>query len=596
IVVQSYTEGLRYGQEEMRILEYVSSQVAIAIERKQSEEELLDLSLRMQSVVETVEDGITLTDQDGRFIVFNTKMREITDYTLDEANRCEDFLALLGADSSLIQDPGPGTEPRGWVEGQREVEMTIRMKTGVVRTVLLSTSVVQYKSNQLFLSTYHDITGRKRAEEALRHSEQTMKALINATDDFVVLAEPDGTIITTNHAWPKVLGLASTEIVGRNAFELLPAHLQTSRRERFDTVVRERRALRWVDESADRHWDNSLYPVCDRDGEVRSVAMFGREITERKEAEEALCQSEQRLALHMKQTPLGVIEWNLDFEVTEWNPAAEAIFGYTAQEARGRHAAFIIPEDYRQHVDKVWQDLLTRTGGVRSTNENVTRDGNTILCEWYNTPLINADGNVIGVASLVLDVTERKRAEEEIRLSESQFRSVWENSLDGMRLTDAEGIMVRVNQAFCTMVGKEKAELEGQPISAMFSEEKQAHVLARYHERFADGRVEPHFERQLTLWDGKRVWFSVSNAMLESGGQPAMLLSLFRDITARKEAERELKIRAEELLLAKSMAEEQARMLGIQAQELREAREAALQASRLKSEFVANMSHEIRTP
>jgi signal transduction histidine kinase len=65
-------------------------------------------------------------------------------------------------------------------------------------------------------------------------------------------------------------------------------------------------------------------------------------------------------------------------------------------------------------VDRVWRDLLSRKGGERSTNENVTKDGGTILCEWYNTPLITADGGVIGVASLVQDITERKRAEEEI--------------------------------------------------------------------------------------------------------------------------------------------------------------------------------------
>jgi PAS domain S-box-containing protein len=596
LVVQSYTEGLRYGPEEMRMLEYVSSQVAIGIERKQAEEELLDLSVRMQTVVETVEDGITLTDQDGQFIVFNTKMREITGYTLDEANASEDFYAQLGVQKPIIRPAQTGNGSNGWEEGERDVELDIRMKSGDIRTVLVSTSIVLYETKHLLLCSYHDISGRKRAEEALRQSEQTMKALINATDDFVVLLDPEGTVITTNPAWPKALHLFPGAVVGKDAFELVPSHLKTPRRERFETVVREREAVRWVDESLGRHWDNSLYPVLDEEGEVRSVAMFGREITERKEAEEALRQSERRLALHVQQTPLGVIEWNLEFEVTEWNPAAEAIFGYSAAEAEGRHAAFVIPEKYRQHVDKVWADLLTHDGGIRSTNENLTKDGALILCEWYNTPLINAEGNVIGLASLVLDVTERKRAEEEVRLSEAQFRSVWESSLDGMRLTDADGQIVRVNQAFCTMVGKEKEELEGHPLSELFAEERQDQILEKYHTRFAAGKVEPHFERQLTLWNGKKVWFSVSNAVLDAGDGPAMLLSLFRDITAKMEAESELNIRAEELLLAKSMAEEQARMLEIQAQELREAREAALQASRLKSEFVANMSHEIRTP
>ena len=117
---------------------------------------------------------------------------------------------------------------------------------------------------------------------------------------------------------------------------------------------------------------------------------------------QALRASEQRLSLHIQQTPMAYIEWNLDFEVSEWNPAAETIFGYAKEEALGRHAAgLIVPESVREIVDQVWADLLEQQGGTRSTNENFTKDDRVILCEWYNTPLIDEGGQVIGVASLV---------------------------------------------------------------------------------------------------------------------------------------------------------------------------------------------------
>ena len=138
-------------------------------------------------------------------------------------------------------------------------------------------------------------------------------------------------------------------------------------------------------------------------------------VAERVRAADALRQSGQRLALHFYQTPLGVIEWDLDFRVTRWNPAAERIFGYTEAEALGQHAAFIVPASVRPMVDQVWQDLLARQGGQRSTNDNVTKDGRTIVCEWYNTPLVDANGNVVGAASQVEDITDRVRAEREIR-------------------------------------------------------------------------------------------------------------------------------------------------------------------------------------
>lgn len=132
-----------------------------------------------------------------------------------------------------------------------------------------------------------------------------------------------------------------------------------------------------------------------------------------KKAQEVLRLSHQRLASHREHTPLGVIEWNTAFEVVDWNQAAEDIFGFTKEEVVGRHITeTILPEQAKRRVDTVWRDLLNNSGGQRSSNENVTKDGRLIQCEWYNTPLIDHEGEVIGVASVVDDVTERKLSEE----------------------------------------------------------------------------------------------------------------------------------------------------------------------------------------
>ena len=136
---------------------------------------------------------------------------------------------------------------------------------------------------------------------------------------------------------------------------------------------------------------------------------------ELKSAQEVLQISHQRLSFHRENAPLGVIEWNTDFQVVDWNLAAENIFGYSKEEMQKPHATEkIMPVEVRPVVDEVWRQLVAKTGGTRSRNENVTKDGQTILCEWYNTPLLAPDGSVIGVASLVDDVTERALSEEVI--------------------------------------------------------------------------------------------------------------------------------------------------------------------------------------
>jgi len=119
-----------------------------------------------------------------------------------------------------------------------------------------------------------------------------------------------------------------------------------------------------------------------------------------------------RQKLHFEQTPLGVIEWDRGFRVIKWNPSAERIFGYSRNDAIGKTAAeLIVPDSVKDLVNKLWADLISTKGGNRSTNENVRKDGKIILCDWYNTPLVNDDGDVIGVSSLVDDITEREKSQ-----------------------------------------------------------------------------------------------------------------------------------------------------------------------------------------
>ncbi|MBN1124817.1 MAG: response regulator [Sedimentisphaerales bacterium] len=145
-----------------------------------------------------------------------------------------------------------------------------------------------------------------------------------------------------------------------------------------------------------------------------------------------LQESGQRLSLHFDQTPLGVVEWNMDFEVIRWNPAAERIFGYSKPEILGRCGLeLIVPDHECEKVSAVWSDLLKNHGGTRSIIENRTKNGHILVCEWYDTPLVDGEGCVVGIASLVHDITlehetkmqlrQAKIAAEEANRSKSLF-------------------------------------------------------------------------------------------------------------------------------------------------------------------------------
>lgn len=141
--------------------------------------------------------------------------------------------------------------------------------------------------------------------------------------------------------------------------------------------------------------------------------------------------------LLIERTPLAVIEWDPQFRVRAWNPAAERIFGYSRNEVIGQSAECILPLDMRAHVGEVWRQLLAGTGGTRSTNRNTGKHGRQLHCEWFNTVLRDDTGELIGALSLVQDVTERHQAELALRRQKNLYQALSETN---HMITRARGI------------------------------------------------------------------------------------------------------------------------------------------------------------
>jgi diguanylate cyclase (GGDEF)-like protein/PAS domain S-box-containing protein len=139
------------------------------------------------------------------------------------------------------------------------------------------------------------------------------------------------------------------------------------------------------------------------------------EAVERRKAERAELIALQRLRLHLDRTPLGVIEWDTGFKVTAWNPSAEDIFGYSVAEMLGADALKLVATQKDQEaITAMWAELAPARGSSKVLLTNRTKRGETIHTEWYNTPLVDSDMRIIGVASLVQDVTERLNTERTI--------------------------------------------------------------------------------------------------------------------------------------------------------------------------------------
>ena len=153
-------------------------------------------------------------------------------------------------------------------------------------------------------------------------------------------------------------------------------------------------------------------------------------------AEEALRENERRLRLQVQRMPIGCILYDEKNRFLQLNQAAETIFGYPAGELIGQHANVIVPESVRPHVDGILRRLAKGDMRAQSVNENLTKDGRTILCEWTNTPLNDEHGRFIGFLSMVQDVTRKKQAEDSLREINQRLQALMQAVPVGVSFSD----------------------------------------------------------------------------------------------------------------------------------------------------------------
>ncbi|MBU4126279.1 MAG: PAS domain S-box protein, partial [Proteobacteria bacterium] len=336
-----------------------------------------------------------------------------------------------------------------------DLNQRVMVKTGdEIESMANSFNTMTFKLKTMVEELQREITERRRAEDRLRESEQWLSTTLRSIGDAVIATDTDGLVTLMNPVAEDLTGWDETETAGKpleDIFNIINDQTGGRAENPVTRVLQKGVVVGMADhtvliakDGTKRHIADSGAPIRDEEGEIIGTVMVFRDITERKQAEEelrkhrdhleelvqdrteALRESEKKtkqvkeyLELQVDRMPIGLILWDAEFHVTSWNPAAEKIFGFTAEETLGKHPYdLVVPKEAQPQVDDIWRRLLEGDMTAYSTNENITKDGGTIICEWTNTPLKETDGTVLGVLSMVKDITEQKKLEEQFRQSQ----------------------------------------------------------------------------------------------------------------------------------------------------------------------------------
>ena len=498
----------------------------------------------LSSIVESSDDAIIGKNLEGDILNWNTGAERVYGYTAEE---------MIGKSISLLIPPERLDELSLILDKLQKGERvdhfeTVRVKKDGTRIdVSLTISPIKDEMGAIVgISTIaRDITENKRLERELRESEERYRGLVESQRELIVRVTPEGKITFVNDAYCNKFGKTHEELIGSTFTPLvhekdLAATLEAMKglENPPNRIYLEQRSMtvegwRWI------AWED--YAIKDEQGSTIEIQGTGRDITERKEAERILRESERRLSETQKIVRLGT--WELDSKTRElsWSDETFRIFGLEPRDSAPsleKYLNMVHPDD----VSKLLKSLKTtdkKGTPFELELRHSLHDGTNIYTITKGQPIYHRD-RIVKLLGSILDITERKKAE--IALSESQkkYQSVFDKANDYMVLLDTEGTVLEINEYIQSVMGYEKEEMVGKNIRELpfLTEEGIAKALSYFRKRIKGTSVST-YELEFVKRSGEVLIGEVNATLIDLGDGKIADLVVIRDITERKKAEEE---------------------------------------------------------
>jgi PAS domain S-box-containing protein len=523
-------------------------------ERKRLENELKFKNILLSAQQEVSLDGILVVDDNGTILSFNTRFVEMLGIPVEVMETRSDEQALNVALDKLSEPDRFLQKVRHLYEHKHETSRDeINLKDG---------STFDRYSSPMFGPDGHyygrvwyfrDITRRKQAEEELEKSEARYRSLLESVLDAVYVIGTDGRFTFVNDVMTKRSGHSKEWFIGRHYLDVLRPEYWERARSAFDANMRGETVSPYEVMPSykgltgeDRWVEVNRTPIYE-DGSVVGILGASRDITERKRMEEelrkhqdhlerlvaertaALMESESRYRELVDNALVGVYQSRLNGELLYHNDCFVRMVEFESFE---EIKASDSPLRYKNPADrKPLLRTLKETGKVtKYETEFLTRDGNTI------DVLISASLNGDVISGMVLDITDRKKAEEALKTSERNLRLIFNNTHDGIIIHDVQGSILEVNDRILEMYGVSREEALGLSIIDDYSTRDQPlDQLPKVWDSVIEG-TDHLFEWKNRRRDGSVFDVEVFNTKIQLGGRD-LILAMVRDITERKKAE-----------------------------------------------------------
>lgn len=381
------------------------------------------------------------------------------------------------------------------------------------------------------------ISELERCEEERKEREKLFFELFNATEEVVLLIDLEGKILLANENAAHLYGLPLNQLIHTSIYNLIPSHRVKRAKEKVRRVVETLKPFRFEGRLDERVFENSLYPVFDEAQEVKGIAIYVRDITEKKRLATILEETEKKYRNIFEHAMEGIFQVDPEGRLLSANPALAHIHGYESPETliasvKDVSMLYLDPNDHQRLVR-----LLLQQGSVQNYEVRMRRKDGAPQWISINVRLVRDDqGKPAYYEGTMIDITYRKMAEEALSESEERYRIAIEHSNDAVAIIQGDRIQY-VNRRFTEIFGFEHPDdLVGQSVLVIVHPEDQEKVRSINQRRQRGEPVPSRYEFKGITRNGKVIYIEVSATSIQYRGAQVYLVYL-RDITERKMAE-----------------------------------------------------------